>query len=87
MATGLQAPATGLSSVVDFDGLGWLGVVVDDFFNGTHHGERLVGLEDVAAHVDSGSATLDGVVAEFESFEFRELLAAGDDNGDGAARC
>ena len=57
---------------------------MNDFFNSLHHGERLIGLEDVATHVDSGCTTLDGVVAEFECLELRELFTTGDDDGDGA---
>lgn len=79
-----KMPRPDLAGVVDLDGLGRLGVVVNDFLDGSHHGERLVGLEDVAAHVDSGSTALDGVVAEFECLELGELFTTGDYDGDGA---
>ena len=58
---------------------------MNDFFHSTHHGEWLVGLEDVTSHVDSGSSALDGFVAKVECLKLRELFTTGDDDGDGAS--
>ena len=63
-----------------------LEAAVDDGADGADHGGGVGGLEDVAAHVDAGGAFADGAVGELEGVALGDLLAAGDDNRDGAAR-
>ena len=55
-------------------------VLVHDLPDRLDHRDGGVGLEDVAAHVDAGGALLDRVVGHRQGVEFRELLAAGDDD-------
>ena len=58
---------------------------MDDFANGEEHPDGAVRLEDVAAHIDAGSALRNRVVSQLESVLFGELLSAGDNDRDGAA--
>ena len=50
------------------------------------HGPWVVGLEDIAPHVHPGRAFLDRVVTHGQGVFFRDLLAAGHDDGHRAAR-
>ena len=53
---------------------------MNDGPNGFDHTDRRIGLENVTSHIDADGAVTDRVVGQFESFEFRRLLAAGDDD-------
>ena len=52
-----------------------------DSVYGLNHGGRVFALEDVTSHIDTGSTVVNGVVAEFECFLFRQFLTSGDHNG------
>ncbi len=54
--------------------------------DGADHLDRVVALEDVAAHVHSGRSALDGAVGHRQSFELGQLAAARHDHRHGTAR-
>ncbi|MEE8539537.1 MAG: hypothetical protein V3S54_06960 [Woeseiaceae bacterium] len=62
------------------------GVLVHHLAHRLDHGLGVLGLEDVAPHVDAGRTLLDRVVGQAQRLELGQLLAAGHDDGHRAAR-
>ena len=62
-----------LKRVVQVEGFLRGALVVNDGADGLEHGDGVIGLEDVAAHIHTGGALLDGFVSEFESLELRAV--------------
>ena len=82
----LSVFAVMLDFLVDLVGLGGGIALVHDLADGLGHAGGAVGLEDVAAHVHAVGALLDGAVGHLQGVQLRQLLAAGDDDGDRAGR-
>src|SRR5262245_61991804 len=59
--------------------------LVHDGADGLDHGDRVIGLEDVAPHVDARGALVDRLVRHGQGVELGQLLAAGDDDRHRAA--